>query len=259
MPDKKISELTALSSLDTADEFAINDVSASTTKKITWSTIRTAIVNYLSGAISTVLTSNLTASKALISNASGKIAVSSVTDTELGYLSGVTSAIQTQIDALSALTIRKIISMSVSVETIAENLTDTVFSDYTLSAGELATNDHFIDIEWQGRFNKGTEVTNFQGYFGALQLFDIPGPVTTGNIGEYFIKIRVIRTGASAQRKYGFVTINDQTAGTSITYPILGGNGTVDLSGTVLIKLEADTGVTAGTHITAEDPKITKN
>lgn len=42
---------------------------------------------------------SLTASKALYSNASGVITASTVTDTELGYLSGVTSAIQTQIDA----------------------------------------------------------------------------------------------------------------------------------------------------------------
>ena len=53
----------------------------------------------LSGAGSTIDTEDLTVSRALISNASGKIAVSAVTDTELGYLDGVTSAIQTQIDA----------------------------------------------------------------------------------------------------------------------------------------------------------------
>lgn len=49
-----------------------------------------------------IITSNLTASKALISDASGKIAVSSVSDIELGYLSGVTSALQTQIDSKQA-------------------------------------------------------------------------------------------------------------------------------------------------------------
>lgn len=57
----------------------------------------------LSGAISTVSTSNLTANRALISNGSGKIAVSSVTSTQLGYVSGVTSAIQTQLNAKAAL------------------------------------------------------------------------------------------------------------------------------------------------------------
>lgn len=41
---------------------------------------------------------SLTASKALVSDASGVITASSVTSTELGYLSGVTSAIQTQLD-----------------------------------------------------------------------------------------------------------------------------------------------------------------
>ena len=57
----------------------------------------------LSGAISTVKTSDLTADRALISNGSGKIAVSSVTSTQLGYVSGVTSAIQTQLNNKAAL------------------------------------------------------------------------------------------------------------------------------------------------------------
>lgn len=53
----------------------------------------------ITGAATTITSVNLTASRAVISNASGKVAVSSVTDTELGYVSGVTSAIQTQIDS----------------------------------------------------------------------------------------------------------------------------------------------------------------
>ena len=53
----------------------------------------------ITGGATTITSSNLTASRAVISNASGKVAVSSVTDTELGYVSGVTSAIQAQIDA----------------------------------------------------------------------------------------------------------------------------------------------------------------
>jgi hypothetical protein len=53
----------------------------------------------IAGAVSTITTGNLTASRALASDGSGKVAVSAVTATELGYLGGVTSAIQTQIDA----------------------------------------------------------------------------------------------------------------------------------------------------------------
>lgn len=46
---------------------------------------------------------SLTASRALISNVSGNVAASVVTSTELGYVSGVTSAIQTQLNAKAAL------------------------------------------------------------------------------------------------------------------------------------------------------------
>lgn len=61
-----------------------------------------AVQATITGGASTITTANLTASRAVISNASGKVAVSSVTDTELGYVSGVTSAIQTQIDGKQA-------------------------------------------------------------------------------------------------------------------------------------------------------------
>jgi len=55
--------------------------------------------NSITGAASTITTSNLTASRALSSDASGKVAVSTTTSAELGYLSGVTSAVQTQINS----------------------------------------------------------------------------------------------------------------------------------------------------------------
>ena len=51
----------------------------------------------ITGGASTIASSNLTVSRALQSNGSGKVEVSDVTATELGYLDGVTSAIQTQL------------------------------------------------------------------------------------------------------------------------------------------------------------------
>jgi hypothetical protein len=54
--------------------------------------------NTITGGATTITGSNLTASRALASDGSGKVAVSAVTSTELGHLSGVTSAIQTQIN-----------------------------------------------------------------------------------------------------------------------------------------------------------------
>jgi len=56
----------------------------------------------ITGAATTIVSSNLTASRALVSNSSGKVAVSAVTSTELGYLDGVTSAIQTQLNSKPA-------------------------------------------------------------------------------------------------------------------------------------------------------------
>ena len=52
----------------------------------------------VTGAATTIVSSNLTASRALVSDTSGKAAVSNVTSTELGYLDGVTSLLQTQLD-----------------------------------------------------------------------------------------------------------------------------------------------------------------
>lgn len=56
----------------------------------------------ITGGATTIASSNLTASRALISNSSGKVAVSAITSTELGYLDGVTSNVQTQLDGKSA-------------------------------------------------------------------------------------------------------------------------------------------------------------
>ena len=80
----------------------------------------------IAGAISTVLTSDLTASRALVSSGSGKIAVSDVTATELGYVDGVTAAIQTQLDAVEA---RR-----------AANNIGTTFADDVIITGNLIVN-----------------------------------------------------------------------------------------------------------------------
>lgn len=57
-----------------------------------------AVQASITGGATSITSSNLTASRALISNSSGKVAVSDVTSTELSYLDGVTSAVQTQLD-----------------------------------------------------------------------------------------------------------------------------------------------------------------
>lgn len=92
VPEDKANKATSLASP--------NDVNYPTTQAVT--TGLSAKQNTITGAASTIAASDLTASKALISNASGKVAVSTVTDVELGHVSGVSSPIQTQLNAKQA-------------------------------------------------------------------------------------------------------------------------------------------------------------
>ena len=75
----------------------------------------------ITGAATTITSSNLTASRVLISNSNGKVAVSSVTSTELRYLSGVTGAIQTQINGKSTVSLSPTISTGTKIAEVTIN------------------------------------------------------------------------------------------------------------------------------------------
>ncbi len=91
------SPLNARTAVDTS---SVGDIAADTTNGLTLKAgiIDNADVN-ASAAIAFSKLAALTASRAIQSGAGGVIEVSSVNSTELGYVSGVTSAIQTQLDA----------------------------------------------------------------------------------------------------------------------------------------------------------------
>ena len=77
------------------------------TRRVANVTIQTAIearrVANIAGAVSTITTADLTASRALASDSSGKVAVAPTTLAELNHVSGVSGAVQTQLDAKAAL------------------------------------------------------------------------------------------------------------------------------------------------------------
>lgn len=84
--------------LDSDMEAAKGDI---TTLKGNVTTLTTALQSKqdkIVGGASTITDDNLAANRALVSNGSGKVAVSAVTATELGYLDGVTSNVQTQLN-----------------------------------------------------------------------------------------------------------------------------------------------------------------
>ena len=74
------------------------DVGTLKTNVTSLQTALTSKQDAIVGAASTITENNLATDRALVSNSSGKVAVSNVTSTELGYLDGVTSNIQTQLD-----------------------------------------------------------------------------------------------------------------------------------------------------------------
>ena len=76
----------------------------------------------ISGSASTIDTEVLDASRAVVSNADGNIAVSDVTSTELGYLDGVTSNVQTQLDGKG--TVSTLSDLSVTATAAELNILD---------------------------------------------------------------------------------------------------------------------------------------
>lgn len=102
--DAKIDAIVGEGAAETLD--TIGEISAAITENQGMlDTLNSAIGSKqatITGGASTITSSNLTASRALVSDGNGKVAVSAVTSTELGYLDGVTSAIQTQLNNKAA-------------------------------------------------------------------------------------------------------------------------------------------------------------
>jgi hypothetical protein len=93
----------------------------------------------VTGAATTITSSNLTASRALQSNGSGKVEVSDVTTTELGYLDGVTSNIQTQIDGISAGTVSTINDTNFTIQNNSDTSKKAKFDASGISASTTRT------------------------------------------------------------------------------------------------------------------------
>ena len=105
----------------------------------------------ITGAATTITSSNLTSNRAVVSDNSGKIAVSTVTDTELGYLSGVTSAIQTQLGNKQA-----------TVTGAASTITD---SNLTINRALVSNSSGKVDISTV----TSTELSHLSGVTSAIQ------------------------------------------------------------------------------------------
>lgn len=156
------------------------------------------------GAATTITSSNLTTNRALISNGSGKVAVSSVTSTELGYVAGVTSSIQTQLN--SKISGNQTITLSGDVSgsgttaittTIgAGKVTNAMLANSTISGISLGNNLNMLSAGTGLKFTTGTAYNG-----GVAREISADFGITAGKVvdGKQFIDsiaaIRALATG----------------------------------------------------------------
>lgn len=80
----------------------------------------------LTGAVTTIIHDNLTKNRAVISNNDGKIAVSEVTSTELGYLHGATSNIQEQLNEKAKTDLSNLTSAGKNIANWSSNVSNCI-------------------------------------------------------------------------------------------------------------------------------------
>lgn len=129
-----------IATLDSDMEAAQGDI---TTLKGNVTTLTTALQSKqdkIVGGASTITDDNLVANRALVSDGNGKVAVSNVTSTELGYLDGVTSNVQTQLDnKLESAPVTSVNAKTGAVVLGASDVGAVAISDVTQTLGSSTT------------------------------------------------------------------------------------------------------------------------
>jgi hypothetical protein len=142
----------------------------------------------ITGGASTIASSNLTASRALVSDGSGKVAVSDVTATELGYLDGVTSAVQTQVDSKTA----KLITTNRQTASYTLVLSD---ADKLVEMNVATANNLTIPLNSSVAFATGTQILLAQYGAGQTTIVPTSGVTVRSNGGK--LKLNVQYSGAT--------------------------------------------------------------
>jgi hypothetical protein len=135
----------------------------------------------ITGAASSVSSSNLAESRAVASDTSGKIVASNATSIELGYLSGVTGAIQSQIDRMGMRKVGEYI-VTANAKLSADNIFTSAYENYRVIIGWVMSGasgnyNPFI------RFRSGG-VANATANYGLAGNYSGPFSGTPSNNGQ---------------------------------------------------------------------------
>ena len=187
------------------------------------------------GGASTITDDNLTANRALVSNGSGKVAVSAVTATELGYLDGVTSNIQTQLN--KKLESAPVTSVNTKTGAVVLTATDvgalptsggTLTGNLTVGSAKIQTNGYVVGTWLQGTAtnhltNAATKIAvqDGSGWVYHRTAEEIKSDIGLSNVDN------VKQYSASNPPPYPVVSVNGQTGDVVIE---AGGGTTIVLS-----------------------------
>jgi hypothetical protein len=229
----------------------------------------------ITGSATTIDTESLTANRAVISNGSQKIAVSDVTSTELGYLDGVSSAIQTQIDtkattsyvndAVAGLRTRIVVEAATTANI---DLTADLQNGDTIDGVTLATGDEVLvknqstdsqngiyTVVSSGTANRSTEYDSIDELSGQMVIVN----QGTANDNKFFL-CSTNSNASLGSDSITFTQVTPQNSGTVTSIATGTGinGGTITSTGTLSIDstVATLTGTQTLTNKTLTSPKI---
>ena len=197
--------------------------------------LSTAIVDNRSGAISSVYATDLTASRALASDGSGKISVATTTLTELNYVNGVTSAIQTQLDTKDSVANvhATFVLLDANINTVTDNLVtaQTVahandFATYTgLNANINTVTDNLVTAQTVAHANDFATFTRLNANLNTVSAnVEIRNTQLNANIDVVQDNVDVLLDGGTFFKP--FMNVNTATGTSNVFF--VGQNTTSD-------------------------------